>query len=221
MLSKKYAGALQKAVLKEDQEKQRQLYVESLQETVTAGRDLVEDVKVLFPLVGTGMAMEIKKNNDSLALMKDAYVPFKMLENGRRPSDEEAERIVRHQMDMSFCFVVSRLLQGAFPDDDKVAKDMEKRQIFRGDVDWIGCMTTAGDWILHYAPICRMGWIDRRTARTVRNTAEALAGFRTARECFQKVLDLTKDKPYDKAKVYAEDRIKEIDEMVGRLEAVR
>jgi hypothetical protein len=219
ILSRKCAEGMRKAIIYSDKKKNRKLYIEATQKAVECGEALVKDVKALFEYAGRPMAIEFKKNYDSLALLKEAYVPYKMLGNGYPPTRKEMEIIERHQSDMSYCFVLSRLLYGPSPQrDEQIAKGFEKKQIIKGNVNWAGCMMAMGDWLIHYAPICKVGWIHPILNTKIKDLKKAKTGYETARRCFENVMDLSpKGQSYNVGRVRARKRIKEIDKALSEI----
>ena len=107
---------------------------------------------------------------------------------------------------MSLNFVLGRLL----------AKDVKRKKVLEGDVDWVGCMTVVGDWLLHYAAVCKVGWIYPMMDKKVKDPKQARSGYETARQCFEKVISLA-GKPNDKRKIHARQRIKEIKEALSKI----
>lgn len=219
MLSRRYVEGMRKAVLYEYRKKNRDLYAEASKKSLEHGKILVEDIKILFPYVGRPMDIKVSKNFDSLKLLKDAYVPAEMLKKGFPPTRQERERIEKHQHDMSFCFVLSRLLYGPSPgSSEKIAKEFEKRQILEGKVNWAGCMTAVGDWLIHYGAVCNAGWIDLDRMARIKDVRRARKGYEMAEKCFKEVIKSLEDTPYDKGRVHAEERIKEIQETLAGME---
>ncbi|MCK4307401.1 hypothetical protein KAW50_04140 [candidate division WOR-3 bacterium] len=219
ILSKKCGEAMQKAVIYKDKKKNRKLYVEATQRAVEGGEVLVEDAKALFEYAGRPMAVEFKKNYDSSVLFIEAYLPYKMLENGYPPARKEMETIERHQSDMSYCFVLSCFLHSSSPErDEQIAKSFEKKQIIKGNVNWAGCMAAMGDWLIHYAAICKVGWIHPALNTKIKDFEKAKAGYETARRCFENVIKLSsKGRSHNEGRVRARARIKEIDKALSEI----
>ena len=218
ILSKKCGEAMQKGVIYKDKKKNRKLYVEATQRAVEGGEALVKDAKALFEYAGRPMAMEFKKNYDSSALLIEAYLPYKMLENGYPPARKEMETIERHQSDMSYCFVLSCFLHNSSPEREQIAKSFEKKQIIKGNVNWAGCMAAMGDWLIHYAAICKVGWIDPALNTKIEDFEKAKIGYETAKRCFENVIELSsKGKPHNEGRVRAKARIKEIDKALSEI----
>jgi hypothetical protein len=218
MLSTKYAEGIRKAVLYEHKKRNRDLYVETTRKALDQGEALLVDMRAIFSYVGTPMSLDIPKSYDSLDVLKDGYVPHEMLLKGFPPTRDEDKRVRKHQLDMSFCYVLSRVYKGAAPGSDyDVAKAYEKRQLLNGQVDWSGVLSVMGDWLVHYGSICKVGWIDLEKQARLRNPSQAKKGYEAAKRCFEKVIKLNEDDQYDKGKVRAEERLKEIDETIDTL----
>ena len=75
MLRKKYAGAMPKAVLRNDKKKLRDAHVEATDKVVKSGKVLVVDVEALSKYAGRPMSIEITKNYDDLKLLNEIYKP--------------------------------------------------------------------------------------------------------------------------------------------------
>ncbi len=199
VLRKKYADAMSEAVLYNDKKKLRDAHVEATDKVVKSGKVLVVDVKALFEYAGRPLSIEVTKNYDDLKLLNETYKPYKILEIGFAPAAGEEKKIEKLQHSMSLNFVLGRLL----------AEDAEKKRMLKGDVDWVGCMTIVGDWLLHYAAVCKVGWIYPMMEKKVKDPKQARSGYETAIQCFEKVMSLA-GKPNDKRKLRAVQRIKEI-----------
>ncbi len=206
MLRKRYADGMQKAVLYKDKKKISDGYIEATDNVVKSGKALVADVKVLFEYTDRPLSIEITKSYDDLELLNETYKPYKMLESGFPPASGEKEKIERLQHNMSLHFVLGRLL----------AKDAEGKRVLKGDVDWVGCMTIVGDWLIHYAAVCKVGWIYPMMEKKVKDPKQARSGYETAQQCFEKVMSLA-GKSNDKRKVHAGQRIKEIKKALSKM----
>ena len=207
MLRKKYAGAMPKAVLYNDKKKLSDAHIEATGKVVESGKVLVADVKALFEYTGRPLSVEVTKNYDNLKLLDEIYKPYKILEIGFAPTLGEKKKIEKLQHSMSLNFVLGRIL----------AKDVKGKQALKGDVDWVGCMTVVGDWLIQYAAVCKVGWIYPMMKKKVKDPKQARLGYETAGQCFEKVMRLA-GKSNDKRKVHARRRIKEIKGVLAGME---
>lgn len=207
MLRRRYADGMREAMLNRDKKKLRDAHVEATDKVVKSGKILVEDMKTLFEYAGRPMSIEITKNYGDLKLLNEIYKPYKIIEVGFSPSPGEKEKIEKLQHSMSLNFVLGRLL----------TEDAKGKQVLKGDVDWVGCMTVVGDWLIHYAAVCKVGWIHPGMGKRVKDLKQARSGYETARQCFEKVMNLT-EKPNDKRKIRARQRIKEIKGVLDGME---
>lgn len=218
-LGSKYAEGIRKAVLYEDKKKNRQLYADAVKKVLENGEVLIADYEALSKHIGKPMVVEIRKNYESLTVLNDAYVPYKMLEKGFPPTPREQKKIEKHVANMSFCFVVSRILYGTASGGYKeIAGSLEKKVSLKGAVDWAGTMTAIGDWLVQYATVCYVGWIDLDRGAKMRDLKRARKGYAVARECFSRAAALMKDKPYHDTKVHADQRVKEIDSVITTID---
>lgn len=207
LLRKRYAVALEKALLFKDNRRSKALYVEATEKMVGSGKVLVEDIEALFEYVGRPMTVEIKKDYDGLDLLKETYRPYKILDIGFPPTEEEKKKVERLQYNMSLRFVLGRMLSGL---SSVNAKEFEKKRVLKGDVDWVGCVMAVGDWLVHHAAVCKVGWLDHIRNEKVEDPKQARSAYETARRCFEKAAELSK-KPRDRNGIRARERIKEID----------
>jgi hypothetical protein len=211
MTAKKYAEAMPKSPLRDERRRCRSLFLKATARSVLAGEALIGDVRRLLAHVGEPMTVEIDKNFDSLDLYKSAYTPYKMMvKHGRVPTTREQKTIEKHLSGMAFCVVVSSMLRGPNPRDEKIAREFEKRQVVKGTVNWAGVLTAAGDWLVRYAATCHVGWIDPKLNKLVSDPKRAVEGYLAAKRCFERVRELTKGLPLDKGGAHADERIEEI-----------
>ncbi len=213
----KYVEAMRKAVIRNERRRCRDAFLEATAESVYAGEMLTGDVNRLLPHVGKKMTIEIKKGFNSLELYKAAYMPYKMLDHGRPPTAKEGKDIEKHLSCQSFHYVMSRLLHGPNPGSASVVREFEKLETVKGSVDWAGVMTAAGEWLVQYAAVCQVGWMHPKLNKVMKDPEAAREGYLAARQCFEKVRELTKDLPLGAGGARADEQIEEIDKMLKEL----
>jgi len=166
--------------------------------------DLVEQTltRELFDIAGERVHIQIPRNYDSSKLTKEAFDVWLKLEDDNLPSESELEVMLKHEKDVSLESVTNDFLYISSVIDSKGKRtdSFNVQKTIEGDVNWIGCFMRIGNELDSLA-----------LSAELRDELSFARSFLTgAKKYFQKVTELLRDKPYNKIRMKAENRIEDI-----------
>ncbi|MFH0796384.1 MAG: hypothetical protein V2A65_04920 [Candidatus Omnitrophota bacterium] len=213
MTGNRYIQAIDKTTLDVHRFKLLKDYVKISEGIIKEGDTFVDDVQEALQYAGSPIKMKSKKNYDSLNLSADAYLPIKKLERGYALTWEENNKVERFQTDAAGRYLMGKVLNLNSDGSEELIKKSE----IEGEVDWPASLFLAGNWLLHYGEMSRVGWFSSASPRKVKSVERAELGFQTAKLCYEKVLSLLKNKPSPSLQAQAEEKIKEVDKILKSL----
>lgn len=205
MLCSRYSEALQKAKTTDVKKGLSKLYMEASFKMAESGRLLTNDVEDLLEYTDKNISLEIKKSYDSLGLATKAFLAMKKLEDGELPTSEEIEMIEDCQKDISYRYVLGKLLG---------SNDLTASRTIKGNIDWADTLLLMGNWLVRIGTVNKSGWIDPKNQKLTKSLVQAEKSFLMAKQCFEKVRRLSKEQSI-KAQAY--ERIKEINQILREL----
>lgn len=202
ILASKYSEAIQKAKSNDVKKEIIKLYNKISQDKMDSGKNLINDVQILLKDTNKSISLQIKKEYDSLDFANKAFLPVKELEEGRIPSSDEIKNIEDFQKDVSYRYVLGKVLGEG---------DLISPKTIQKEVDWAETMFLMGNTLVHWGEINKVGWLDPATNKITRSFLQAEKSFLTAKQCFEKAKNLSKDRQF---KTKADGRIQEINEVL-------
>jgi len=211
MLKDRYVSAVKNSNSDVDRYKNLKKCMEISERAVETGKVLVNDTKEAIKYVGYPVEVKMKKEYDSLKLGVEAFLPIKMLEQGRPLDWDENQKMEEFQNDSAYRYILGKILN--LPSSKK--EELIKEGItIEGKVDWPVMLTLIGNWLIRFGELCRVGWVSPYSQKNITSIENAKIAYETAKICFEKVISLSEGNPSLDLKVNAEKRIQELNTLI-------